>query len=153
IPCLMVHCDLLVEQPSEHQHLVRENMNMYRFTAALFLLVASTAASFAQGLLPSVWQSERGAILKILTADPVTGTFSGVFLSNPAGPCPLVPYNVAGGIRGNHIGFRTSRTWTPDCSVTAVWSGRFVAPATIVARWRTISGGPRTGGTEIFHKL
>jgi hypothetical protein len=125
---------------------------MYRFIAALFLLVASAAASSAQGLLPSVWQSERGAVLKILNADPATGTFSGVFLSHPAGPCPLVPYNVAGGIRGNRIGFQTSRTWTADCSVTAVWSGRLVGPATIVARWTTISGGPRTRGTEVFHR-
>ena len=127
-------------------------MDMYRFVTAIFFLVASAAASSAQGLLPSIWQSERGAVLKILNADPVTGTFSGVFLSNPAGPCPLVPYNVAGGIRGNRIGFQTSRTWTPDCSVTAVWSGRLIGPTTIAARWRTISGGPRTGGTEIFHR-
>ena len=123
---------------------------MYRFIAALFLLVASAAASSAQGLLPSVWQSERGAVLKILSADPATGAFSGVFLSNPAGPCPLVPYNVAGGIRGNRIGFQTSRTWTPDCSVTAVWSGRLVNPTTVVARWRTIFG-PKMRGTEVFH--
>ena len=68
---------------------------MYRFVAAMFFLVASAAASSAQGLLPSVWESERGAVLKILTADPATGTFSGVFLSNLhirasriAGSCP-----------------------------------------------------------------
>jgi len=122
----------------------------------MFFLVAPAAASSAQGLLPSVWQSERGAVLKILTADPATGTFSGVFLSNPAGPCPAVPYNVAGGIRGNLIGFQTSRTWTPDCSVTAVWSGRLVGPATIAARWTATSVGPngrRTRGTEVFHLL
>src|SRR5882757_7728950 len=99
IPCLVVRCDLLVEhRPSTSTY--AGAMNMYRFIVAMFFLVASAAASSAQGLLPSVWQSERGAVLKILNADPVTGTFSGVFLSNPAGPCPAVPYNVAGGIRG-----------------------------------------------------
>ena len=36
---------------------------MFRIIAALFLLLASAAASSAQGLFPSVWQGQRGAML------------------------------------------------------------------------------------------
>jgi hypothetical protein len=131
---------------------------MYRVIAALFLVVATAVAASAQALLPSVWQSERGALLKVLYGDPAVGGFSGVFLSNPSAPCPLVPYNVAGRIRGPWIGFETSRTWTPDCSVTAVWHGRFVTPTTIVTRWTATSIGPngrriRTYGREVFHRI
>jgi hypothetical protein len=32
---------------------------MYHIIAALFFLLASAAASSAQGLFPSVWQSQR----------------------------------------------------------------------------------------------
>jgi hypothetical protein len=65
---------------------------------------------------------------------------------------------VAGRIRGPWIGFETSRTWTPDCSVTAVWRGRFVTPTTMVARWTATSVGPdgrviRTRGREVFNRI
>jgi hypothetical protein len=131
---------------------------MYRILAAFLLVVATAAAASAQVLLPSVWRSERGALLKVLYGDPGIGNFSGVFLSDPSAPCPVVPYNVAGRIRGPWIGFETSRTWTPDCSVTAVWRGRFVTPTTIVARWTATSVGPdgrviRTRGREVFNRI
>jgi len=58
---------------------------MYRLLAALLFLVAFTAASLAQDLSPSVWQSERGAILKVLNADSATGNFSGIFISSHEG--------------------------------------------------------------------
>ena len=131
---------------------------MYRVIAALFLVVASAVVASAQALLPSVWRSDSGAMLKVLYGDPGFGNFSGVFLSNPGGPCPIVPYNVAGRIRGPWVAFQTSRTWTPDCSVTAIWHGRFVSPTTIVARWTATSVGPngrviRTHGREVFNRL
>jgi hypothetical protein len=131
---------------------------MVRLIAALFALVASAAAASAQGMLPSVWQSERGAILKVLAADPVTGEFSGVYLSTPTAPCPLVPYRVAGRFRAPWVGFQTSRTWTPDCAATAIWSGRLIGPGTLALRWRATSVGPdgrmvRRYGREIFQRL
>ena len=131
---------------------------MYRIIAALILLIASAAAASAQGLLPSVWQSQRGAILKVLSGDPATGNFSGIFLSNPAAPCPAVPYNAAGRIRAPWVHFQTSRTWTPDCGATAIWSGRLVNPTTLATRWTATSVGPngrmvRTRGTEVFQRL
>jgi hypothetical protein len=58
---------------------------MYRVLAASLLLAASTAASWAQGLSPSVWQSQQGAILKVLTADSASGNFGGIFISSPTG--------------------------------------------------------------------
>src|SRR5215470_14042459 len=126
---------------------------MYRIIAALFLVVAFAAAASAQAVFPSAWQSQSGAILKILTVDPA-GNISGVFLSNPSGPCPAVPYNMAGTVRGPRIAFQTSRTWTPDCSVTAVWIGRFVSPTTTAVKWRITSGpgGPAKRGTEVFQR-
>ena len=63
---------------------------MYRIVASLFLLVASTVVSSAQGLWPSVWQGQRGSILKVLWVGPA-GNFGGVFITSPAGPCPAVP--------------------------------------------------------------
>jgi len=85
---------------------------MYRTIAALFLLLATVAASSAQGLFPSVWQSQRGALLKVLTVDSATGNFTGVFVSGPAGTCPGVPYDLAGRVRGSRVVFQTARTMT-----------------------------------------
>ena len=136
---------------------------MYRIIAALFVLVASAAAASAQGLSPqglspSVWKSEGGALLTVLRVDSATGNFSGVFLSNPSGPCPAVPYDLAGRTRGARVAFQTSRTWTTDCRVTAVWSGRLVNPTTVATRWTATSVGPdgrpvTKRGTEIFRRI
>jgi len=38
---------------------------MYRVIAALFLLLASVASSSGQDLSPSVWQGQRGSLLKV----------------------------------------------------------------------------------------
>ena len=125
---------------SSYQHHLEENM--YRIVAAFFLLLVSAAASSAQGLLPAVWQGQRGSVLKVLTADPGTGNFAGVFLSSPVGPCPAVPYDVVGRIQGPRLVFQTSRNWTSDCRVTTVGSGRFVSPTTVVTRWIATYVGP-----------
>jgi len=131
---------------------------MFHIIAALFLLVASTAASSAQGLSPSVWQGQRGSLLKVLGADPATGNFTGVFISSPGGPCPGVPYQLAGQVRGPRVVFQTSRNWTSDCQVTTVGSGRFVSPTTIATRWIATYAGPngrpvRVRGAEIFQRI
>jgi hypothetical protein len=42
---------------------------MYRIITGLFLLLVSVAASSAQGLLPAVWQGQRGSVLKVLAVD------------------------------------------------------------------------------------
>ena len=132
--------------------------NMYRLLAALLFLVAFTAASLAQDLSPSVWQSERGAILKVLNADSATGNFSGIFISSPTGQCAAVPYDLAGHVQGPRVEFETSRTWTADCSVTTVWSGRFISPTTVETRWVARSVAPdghvtRIRGTEVFQRI
>jgi hypothetical protein len=130
---------------------------MCRVIVALCLLVASVATSSAQGMSPSTWKSGNGALLKVLRAD-AGGGFSGVFLSGPSGPCPVVPYDMSGRVRGARVGFQTSRGWTTDCRVTAVWTGRHVGPATIQARFVATRVGPdgrpvRTRGTEVFQRL
>jgi len=76
---------------------------MFRIITALFLLLASAAAASAQGLFPSLWQSQRGALLKILAVDPATGNFTGVFVSGPAGTCQGVPYDLVGRVRGPRV--------------------------------------------------
>jgi hypothetical protein len=129
---------------------------MSRAIIALLVLVASTAASSAQGLLPAVWKGERGAILKVLGRD--SAGFSGVFLSNPSGPCPVVPYDVAGSVRGHRVVFQTTRRWTADCRVTATWHGRMINPTTIattfVATFVEPNGRRRTmRGSEVFHRI
>ena len=131
---------------------------MFHIIAAVFLLLASTAASSAQGLSPSVWQSQRGALLKVLSVDPATGNFTGVFVSGPAGTCPGVPYDLAGRVHGPRVVFQTSRNWTTDCRATTVWSGRFVSPTTVAATGIVTYVAPngrltRVRGTEIFQRI
>jgi hypothetical protein len=131
---------------------------MYRFAVALGLVVASTAASWAQGSLPSTWQGERGAILKVFSIDPATKNFSGIFISSPTGPCPAVTYDLAGRVyEGHHVVFQTSRSWTSDCAVTVVWTGRGVSPGTVATRWVASYVAPngqvvRIRGTETFKR-
>jgi hypothetical protein len=130
---------------------------MFHIIAGAFLLLASTAASSAQGLSPSVWQSQRGALLKVLSVDSATGNFTGVFVSGPAGTCPGVPYDLAGRVRAPRVAFQTSRNWTTDCRATTVWSGRFVSPTTVVTRGITTYVAPngrltRVRGTETFQR-
>ena len=54
--------------------------------------------------------------------------------------------------------FTTSRTWTPDCAVTTVWSGRALWPSSAVVRWSARYVAPngrvvRTHGTEVFRRI
>lgn len=130
---------------------------MYRVIAVCLALVASTAASSAQGLFPSVWRSDQGAILKVLRVD-ATGNFTGVFINGPGGPCPGVPYDLAGRMMGPRVAFQTSRNWTADCRATTVWSGRFIGPATVATRGVTTYVGPdgrviRARGRSVFQRL
>jgi hypothetical protein len=131
---------------------------MFRIIAALFLLLAPAAGASAQGLFPSVWQSQRGVLLKVLAVDPATGNFTGVLVSGPAGTCPGVPYDLAGRVRGPRVVFQTSRNWTTDCRATTVWSGRFVSPTTIVTRGVASYVAPngrvaRVRGMEVFQRI
>jgi hypothetical protein len=96
---------------------------MRRIIGAFLLIVASTATGSAQGLFPSVWQTQGGAVLKVLWVD-AGGNFSGVFISSPGSPCPGVPYNLAGSIRGPRVFFQTSRSWTPDCNMMSFGPNR-----------------------------
>jgi hypothetical protein len=118
---------------------------MRRTIVALAFLLASAATASAQGLFPSVWQTQRGGVLKVLQVD-AGGNFSGVFISSPTGPCPGVPYNLVGSVQ-------TSRNWTSDCNVTTNWSGRFVSPTTIVARGSALVSGRRVRGVEVFQRI
>jgi hypothetical protein len=125
---------------------------MRRTIVAFALLLASAATASAQGLFPSVWQTQRGGLLKVLQVDPA-GNFSGIFISSPSGPCPGVPYNLVGRVQGPRVVFQTSRTWTSDCNVTTNWSGRFVSPTTVVATGTAFFGGRRVRGTEVFQRI
>ena len=127
-------------------------LEMLRLVAAFFLLLASALTASAQGLFPSVWQTQRGAILKVLWVD-AAGNFSGVFITSPGAPCPGVPYNLVGRIRGPLVFFQTSRSFTSDCNVTTNWSGHFVSPTTVVARGSAIFAGRRIRGTEVFQRI
>ena len=131
---------------------------MFRIITALFLLLASAAAASAQGLFPSLWQSQRGALLKVLGSRSPRGNFTGVFVSGPAGTCQGVPYDLVGRVRGPRVVFQTSRNWTTDCRATTVWSGRFVSPTTLVTRGVATYALPngrvaRVRGTEVFQRI
>src|SRR5262245_24525644 len=135
---------------------------MYRFTVALALVVASATASSAQSLnwRPTLWQSERGAIVKVLNIDPATGNFSGVLISSPTGPCPSVRYDVTGRVRPalRRVVFVSSNTWSSDCKASVLWSGRSIGPGTAAVRWIAKSTGPdgqvvTRRGTELFKRM
>src|SRR5262245_14628352 len=129
---------------------------MYRFIVALAIIIASTAASSAQ---VSIWRSDRGAILKVLNRDAATRTFSGVFISSPTGPCPAVPYDLAGRVLPKRkVVFTTSRTWTSDCAATVVWYGPALDQTVATVKWRSRTVAPngqviRRRGTEIFRRV
>jgi hypothetical protein len=125
---------------------------MRRTIVAFALLLASVATASAQALFPSVWQTQRGGLLKVLQVDPA-GNFSGIFISSPTGPCPAVPYNLVGRVIGPRVVFQTSRNWTSDCNVTTNWSGRFVNPTTVVATGTAFVAGRRVRGTEVFQRI
>ena len=125
---------------------------MRRIISACLLILASAATASAQGLTPSVWQSQRGGLLKVLSVD-AAGNFTGVFISSPTGPCPGVPYNLVGRVRGSVVVFQTSRNWTSDCNVTTNWTGRLVTPTTVVARGIATLAGRRVRGTEVFQRI
>src|SRR4051794_21824123 len=91
-----------------------ETTNMYRVTVAFVLLIASTAVSWAQA--PSIWKTQQGAILKILSIDSATGNFSGIFISSPTGPCAGVVYDLTGRQRGSQFAFQTWKTVPSDCA-------------------------------------
>ena len=129
---------------------------MYRVTVAFVLLIASTAAAWAQG--PSIWKSQQGAILKVLSIDSATGNFSGIFISSPTGPCAGVVYSLAGRQRGPQFVFQTSNTVSSDCALTVVWSGRTDSQGTLATRWVVKSAAPngppvKKRGTEVFQRL
>jgi hypothetical protein len=139
-----------------------ETRTMYRFIIALAVLIGSTAASLAQDVLPSpsLWRSDRGAILKVLRIDRATGAFSGVFISSPTGACPAVPYDLAGRVRipQRRVVFTTSRTWTSDCGGTVAWSGRAIGRGAAAVTWRTRVVGPNgrvttRRGTDVFRRM
>jgi len=133
---------------------------MYRFTVALALILASATASSAQNWRPTLWQSERGAIIKVLSIDPATGNFSGILISSPTGACPAVRYDLAGRVRApqRRVAFTTSNTWSSDCQGTVAWYGRSIGPGTAAVRWTSKSAGPNghvvtRRGTEIFKRM
>ena len=125
---------------------------MRRTIVAFALVLASAATASAQALFPSVWQTQRGGLLKVLSVDPA-GNFSGIFISSPTGPCPGVPYNLVGRVIGPRVVFQTSRNWTSDCNVTTNWSGRFVSPTTVVATGTAFFGGRWIRGVETFQRI
>jgi hypothetical protein len=60
---------------------------MFRVIAALFLLLASAAASSAQGLFPSVWQGQRGATTLLREISP---EFSSAARRAPVREFPMI---------------------------------------------------------------
>ena len=106
---------------------------MYRVIAALLFLVASAAAASAQGLSPSVWQSRAGDAAESPERRRCR-EFQRRLRQQPGWPVSGSPYDLAGRVRGPRVAFQTSRTWTSDCRVNAVWSGRFVNPTTVATQ-------------------
>src|SRR5262249_37391689 len=83
--------------------------------------VASAVTASAQGLIPAIWQGQRGSLLKVLTIDPA-GNFSGAFLSS----------------RWAHYDPRTL-----DASYDVVGDGRTEAPS---GRFRFAPKSPQVSG-------
>src|SRR5262249_9229627 len=106
-------------------------LGMYRtyriVSAVLFLLIASATHCLAQALpAPSVWQNQRGSVMKILALDPATGAFSGIYINNAVGfKCQGTPYAMWGGARGSRVVFNVIwKNNVEDCKSSTVWYGR-----------------------------
>ena len=58
---------------------------MRRIIIASLLILAAAATASAQGLTPSVWQSQRGGLLKVLSVDAagISREFSSVVQQAP----------------------------------------------------------------------
>jgi hypothetical protein len=132
---------------------------MYRIIAATAFLAASVATASAQGL-PSIWQSERGAIVKIFNIDRGTRTFSGILVNAPTGACPGLTYDLTGrvAVPRRAVTFRTVRPWSSDCAVTTNWYGRALDANRVVTTWTARSVAPNgrvvwRRGSEVFRRI
>jgi hypothetical protein len=153
---MIMRCHHRMMKGYQHNTTSLETKNMCRFTVALVIFIASAAVSWAQS--PSIWKSQQGAILKVLSTDAATGNFSGIFISSPTSPCPGVSHDLAGQVRGHQVVFQTSRTGTSDCALTVVWYGRANSPGTVSTRWVVKSAAPNGAavtrrGTEVFQRV
>ena len=131
---------------------------MMRFIVALAIAMCglSTATSAQTLLMPSVWQNQRGSIMKITATDPSNGAFTGVYINNGDGigfRCQSTPYDVSGRVRGTRVAFRVVwRNFVEDCHSTTVWSGRATG-GIMATRWILKNdGGGTVRGRDTFQR-
>src|SRR5262249_13983912 len=100
---------------------------MLRIGAFAFAMLCLTQQGFAQDrIVPSVWEDQRGSIMKVLRVDRATGNFSGVYISNAQGfECAGTSYPLEGRAIGPEVFFRVVwRSYAADCHAATTWHGR-----------------------------
>ena len=136
---------------------------MYRLTAALLLVAATSVAASAQMPIPSYWENDRGSVINIYTNISIalrcSGCFAGYFWNRDAGfkcqtsPTNPKPYDVTGRSGGGPVTFKV--VWNngiEDCHSTTVWKGYVDFDNIMTTRWVLTGPGikPITG-TDVFY--
>ncbi len=128
---------------------------MVRFVAALSLIVASSAAAYAQAVpVPSHWKDGQGSEISLFTID-AKGNFTGKLTTRTPGfACANFPFDVSGLAHGHHLRFSVVwKSMAQDCKAHTSWTG-IVSGKTMHTWWVMTSGEKRaakkTHGADTF---
>lgn len=124
----------------------------YLCVAAVFFVVAASAAN-AQNIQSNThWKNQRGSELNIATIN-ADGSFSGTFVNNATGfDCKGTPYLLSGWIdHDEKISF--SVRWnnaTKDCHSIASWVG-YYRNGKLITLWYLVYDDAKSKKTVILH--
>src|SRR5215469_8933862 len=128
-------------------------MIMVRFIGTLLIAIFALAGTaFAQNLpIPSVWENERGSIMKALDGHASNGDFHGTYINNVGSRCRGTPYDLTGQVDGTRVVFTVVwKNSAEDCRSKTVWSGD-IAGRTLATTWiLTREDGSVLRGSDTF---
>ena len=130
---------------------------MSRFIGMLVIGICAWANVATAQVLPSysIWQNQRGSIMKVFDVNPSNGAFNGVYINNAAGfQCRGTPYALNGrAIATGALSFKVvwKNSWQ-DCHSETTWYGR-VRGQTINTDWVLKNdGGGTLRGSDRFQR-
>jgi hypothetical protein len=126
---------------------------------ALGLVLAATAGCAQTIPANSIWENQRGSMLKITSIDGTTGALVGEYVNQAAGfACKGTPYPVTGWVEGEKIGFSVRwKNATADCKSITSWTG-YLEKGLLVTDWdlaytdSSLGHATNMRGSDIFHK-
>jgi hypothetical protein len=130
---------------------------MLRFIAFLIVGICMWANVATAQVLPanSIWQNQRGSIMKVFYVNPSTGVFNGIYVNNAVGfqsrgsPFDLNGRAIATGALSFKVVWKNS--WQ-DCHSETTWYGR-MAGQKIYTDWvLKKDGGGTLRGSDLFQR-